>query len=152
MLFRSILTSNLGSQFLVDPALDESERHEAVMAVVRSSFKPEFLNRLDDIVMFQALSQDQLASIVELQVAAVQQRLAERRIVLDVSDEARAWLARNGFDPLFGARPLRRLVQTTIGDQLARAILGGSVRDGDTVAVTVQDDAIELGVAQPATA
>ena len=139
MLFRS-----LGSQFLVDPALDESERHEAVMAVLRSSFKPEFLNRLDDIVMFNALSQEQLGSIVELQVAAIQKRLSDRRIVLDVTDAARTWLATNGFDPLYGARPLRRLVQTSIGDQMARAILSGVVHDGDFVTVDVAGDGLSI--------
>jgi ATP-dependent Clp protease ATP-binding subunit ClpB len=139
-----ILTSNLGSQFLVDPALDESERNEAVMAVVRSSFKPEFLNRLDDIVMFNALSREQLSSIVELQVAAIQKRLNDRRIVVDVTDAAREWLATNGFDPLYGARPLRRLVQTSIGDQMARAILAGAVHDGDFVTVDVAGDGLSI--------
>jgi ATP-dependent Clp protease ATP-binding subunit ClpB len=147
-----ILTSNLGSHFLVDPELSSRERQEQVMSLVRASFKPEFLNRLDDVVMFAALTQDQLASIVELQVAAVQRRLTERRIVLDVSDAAREWLARNGFDPLYGARPLRRLVQTTIGDQLARAILAGSIVDGDTVHVEVRGDEIVLGAREHATA
>jgi ATP-dependent Clp protease ATP-binding subunit ClpB len=147
-----ILTSNLGSHLLVDPELSPQQRVEGVMAVVRAAFKPEFLNRLDDVVMFAALASEQLASIVELQVAAVQRRLAERRIVLDVTEAARQWLARNGFDPLYGARPLRRLVQTTIGDQLARAILAGTVVDGDTVQFDVRGDDVVLSTREHATA
>jgi ATP-dependent Clp protease ATP-binding subunit ClpB len=147
-----ILTSNLGSQFLVDPSLDVAEKDAAVMSVVRSSFKPEFLNRLDDIVMFQALTQEQLGSIVELQIGAIQKRLSDRRIVLEVSDTARDWLARNGFDPLYGARPLRRLVQTSIGDQMARAILAGTVHDGDVVEVDVLGDALVIKPKQAVTA
>jgi ATP-dependent Clp protease ATP-binding subunit ClpB len=138
-----ILTSNLGSQFLVDPALDEASKREAVMKVVNSSFKPEFLNRLDDIIMFDALSIEDLTRIVDLQVASLARRLTARRLNLEVSDSAREWLALTGFDPAYGARPLRRLVQREIGDQLARALLSGEIADGDTVAVdrAVQDGA-----------
>jgi ATP-dependent Clp protease ATP-binding subunit ClpB len=132
-----ILTSNLGSQFLIDPTLDEDAKHESVMAVVRQSFKPEFLNRLDEIVMFDALTQDELSHIVDLQIAELGRRLAARRITVEVSEAAHAWLARTGFDPLYGARPLRRLVQTSIGDPLARLLLSGEVLDGSTVAVDV---------------
>ena len=139
-----ILTSNLGSQFLVDPTLSVEAKHDAVMAVVRSAFKPEFLNRLDDTVMFDALSESDLAQIVDLQVAALDRRLAERRIRLDVGDDARAWLAREGFDPAFGARPLRRLVQSAIGDSLARLIIAGDVNDGDVLRVDLRDGALEL--------
>ncbi|MEO7752903.1 MAG: ATP-dependent chaperone ClpB [Terracoccus sp.] len=130
-----VLTSNLGSQFLVDPTLTPEAKHEAVLAVVRQAFKPEFLNRLDEIVVFDPLGREELAHIVELQVRAFGTRLADRRVTLTVTDTARDWLARTGYDPAYGARPLRRLVQREIGDRLARALLSGEVRDGATVAV-----------------
>ena len=135
-----ILTSNLGSQFLIDSSLTENEKRDGVMSVVRASFKPEFLNRLDDIVIFDQLGIEQLESIVGLQIAAIQNRLQDRRIILFVNDEAKAWLVRNGFDPIYGARPLRRLVQTAIGDQLAKSILAGEVIDGDRVEVQIGPD------------
>ena len=134
-----ILTSNLGSVHIVNPALDEGQRYEAVMATVRSAFKPEFLNRLDEVVFFNALDIEQIGSIVNIQVQALATRLASRRLTLDVTDAAREWLAIEGFDPLYGARPLRRLIQSAIGDQLAKELLAGKVRDGDTVLV----DAVE---------
>ncbi|WP_019175919.1 ATP-dependent chaperone ClpB [Brevibacterium ravenspurgense] len=130
-----ILTSNLGSQFMVDQTLDAKTKEESVMDVVRTAFKPEFLNRLDDVVMFDALSREDLARIVDLQINAMQQRLSDRRIVLDITPAASDYLAQEGYDPAFGARPLRRLVQRTIGDGLAKEILAGEVRDGDTVRV-----------------
>ena len=130
-----ILTSNLGSQFMVDQTLDAKTKEESVMDVVRTAFKPEFLNRLDDVVMFDALSREDLARIVDLQIEAMQQRLSDRRIVLDIMPAASDYLAQEGYDPAFGARPLRRLVQRTIGDGLAKEILAGEVRDGDTVRV-----------------
>lgn len=130
-----ILTSNLGSQFLVDQETDQRAKREAVMGVVNASFKPEFLNRLDDIVMFDPLSMEQLTSIVDLQIEALAERLSSRRLTLEVTDAAKEWLAFTGYDPAYGARPLRRLVQREIGDQLARALLGGEVTDGDTVLV-----------------
>ena len=135
-----MLTSNLGSQFLIDPTLSPEEKHDAVMATVRAAFKPEFLNRLDEIVVFDPLSQDELAHIVELQVRALATRLHDRRISLEVTEAARHWLADQGYDPAYGARPLRRLVQKEIGDRLARAILAGAVRDGDAVLVDVLPD------------
>ncbi|WP_058234416.1 ATP-dependent chaperone ClpB [Devriesea agamarum] len=135
-----ILTSNLGSHALQDSTLSESAKHEAVMGIVRSAFKPEFLNRLDDIVMFDSLTQSELGKIVTLQVKDVAKRLKDRRISLDVSDAATAWLAEKGFDPAYGARPLRRLVQKEIGDNLARLILEGKVRDGQTVQVDLAAD------------
>ncbi|SLM91966.1 ATP-dependent chaperone ClpB [Brachybacterium nesterenkovii] len=145
-----IMTSNLGAQFLQDQGLDRKAREEAVMSVVRASFKPEFLNRLDDVVMFDPLAPEDLARIVTLQVASVASRLADRRIALDVSDEATRWLAEKGFDPLYGARPLKRLVQKEIGDALARLVLRGEVHDGDTVRVDVDGgegaDALALSV------
>ena len=141
-----VLTSNLGSQALVDPILSDDEKHDAVMSVVRSAFKPEFLNRLDDVVFFDALTTDDLAHIVDIQVAGLAKRLAARRLTLDVQPAARDWLARNGFDLLYGARPLRRLVQSTIGDQLARELLGGVVRDGDVVVVDLHPAGTGLSV------
>jgi ATP-dependent Clp protease ATP-binding subunit ClpB len=141
-----VLTSNLGSHFLADPTLSPEAKQEAVMGVVRASFKPEFLNRLDDTVMFHPLGVEELSSIVTIQVESLAKRLRDRRLTLDVTPAARDWLALNGFDPAYGARPLRRLVQTAIGDQLAKAILSGAVADGDTVLVDVADDATSLSV------
>ncbi|MDP5228166.1 MULTISPECIES: ATP-dependent chaperone ClpB [Arthrobacter] len=141
-----VLTSNLGSQFLVDQTLDAQTKNTAVMDVVRASFKPEFLNRLDEVIMFDPLSVEQLNEIVEIQVKELAHRLRDRRLTLEVSDGARAWLAMTGYDPAFGARPLRRLVQKEIGDRLARAILGGEIVDGDTVAVDTSEDLGELSV------
>nr|WP_209311115.1 ATP-dependent chaperone ClpB [Streptomyces spiramenti] len=132
-----ILTSNLGSQHLLDPAADTGARREQVMAAVRSAFRPEFLNRLDDVVIFEPLRGDELSRIAQLQIDALQRRLRDRRLTLEVTPEALQWLAVEGNDPAYGARPLRRLVQTAIGDRLAREILSGDIRDGDTVAVDV---------------
>ena len=130
-----IMTSNLGSQFLTNDSLNDDEKHTAVMDAVRAHFKPEFLNRLDEIIMFDPLTRDELGGIVDLQVAQVADRLKDRRVKLDVTDAAREWLADMGYDPAYGARPLRRLVQTEVGDQLARMILAGDVHDGDTIVV-----------------
>ncbi len=141
-----ILTSNLGSQFIADPTLTADQRRESVMAAVRASFKPEFVNRLDEIVVFDALGPDELARITALQVRRLADRLADRRIVLDVSEEATDWLARTGYDPVYGARPLRRLVQSAIGDPLARLVLAGDVPDGATVRVGVAADGHGLTV------
>ena len=139
-----VMTSNLGSQFLVDPLLEPDAKRDAVMAAVRQAFKPEFLNRLDEVVLFDPLSRDELADIVHLQVRTLGTRLRDRRITLEVTDEATAWLAEQGFDPAYGARPLRRLVQREIGDRLATALLAGSVRDGDTVTVDRGEDGLTL--------
>ena len=130
-----IMTSNLGSQFLVNEDMDADAKKKAVMDAVHMNFKPEFLNRLDDIVMFHPLTREELGGIVDIQVKGVAQRLTDRRITLDVADSAREWLANTGYDPAYGARPLRRLVQTEVGDQLARMLLAGKVHDGDTVLV-----------------
>ncbi|GHM76694.1 ATP-dependent chaperone ClpB [Bifidobacterium longum] len=130
-----IMTSNLGSQFLVNEDMDADAKKKAVMDAVHMNFKPEFLNRLDDIVMFHPLTREELGGIVDIQVAGVAQRLTDRRITLDVTASAREWLANTGYDPAYGARPLRRLVQTEVGDQLARMLLAGKVHDGDTVLV-----------------
>lgn len=134
-----VLTSNLGSQLIADQSVPEDARRQAVMEVVRGHFKPEFLNRLDDVVVFRALGSDELAGIVDIQVGVLARRLAARRLALEVTDAAREWLAINGFDPVYGARPLRRLVQSAIGDQLARALLAGDIRDGDEVLVDCPD-------------
>ncbi len=130
-----ILTSNLGSQFLADQTLDAQAKEDAVMAAVRTAFKPEFLNRLDDVVLFHALSLEDIGQIVDLQVANLAKRLSDRRLVLDVTPAAKEWLAIEGYDPAYGARPLRRLVQKEIGDQLARLLLSGQAHDGDTIVV-----------------
>jgi ATP-dependent Clp protease ATP-binding subunit ClpB len=141
-----VLTSNLGSAYLVDPTLGAEQRREMVLATVRESFKPEFLNRLDEVVVFDALSTDDLARIVDLQVDALARRLAARRLQLEVTPAARDWLARTGFDPVYGARPLRRLVQSAVGDPMARALLAGEIRDGDSVHVDVAEDGQSLVV------
>jgi ATP-dependent Clp protease ATP-binding subunit ClpB len=142
-----ILTSNLGSGYLVDPTIEPVAAREQVMGLVRSTFKPEFLNRLDEVVIFDALSTEDLVRIVELQVELLRKRLAGRRLELEVTDEARAWLARIGYDPVYGARPLRRLVQSAIGDPLARALLAGEIHDGGTVKVDVlpSGDGLQVG-------
>jgi ATP-dependent Clp protease ATP-binding subunit ClpB len=144
-----LLTSNLGSLFINDPTLDEDAKRGAALEAARGHFKPEFLNRLDDIVVFNSLGSEALASIVDLQVSRLAARLADRRLTLEVTAAAREWLAVSGFDPVYGARPLRRLVQTAIGDSLARALLSGEIRDGDVVLVDVSDDNTALVVKSP---
>ena len=139
-----ILTSNLGSQFLVDPDLNWDEKERAVNETVRKAFKPEFVNRLDDIVVFSALSQEDLGQIVELYIDRLQKRLGERRLELAVTPQARTWLAERGYDPIYGARPLRRLMQHEIDDRLATAILGGTIRDGDIVRVDLDGDQLTV--------
>jgi ATP-dependent Clp protease ATP-binding subunit ClpB len=134
-----ILTSNLGSNLIADPLLSEDQRREAVLAVVRQHFKPEFLNRLDDIVVFHALTGPDLRAIVDIQLGLLRRRLADRRLDLRVSDPAREWLAQHGYDPIYGARPLRRLAQAAIGDRLAKALLAGEIRDGDAVVVELAE-------------
>lgn len=137
-----ILTSNLGSQFMADATIDPESTREKVMGIVRQAFRPEFLNRLDDIVMFEPLTQDQLTKIVEIQLSRLDRRLASRRITLEVSDAAKQWLGTTGFDPVYGARPLRRLIQTTLEDQLAKKLLAGELHDGTTVRVDVDQSGI----------
>jgi len=143
-----ILTSNLGSQYLIDPTLAWDDKEQAVLGAVRQAFKPEFVNRLDDIVVFSSLSEEELAEIVNLYIDRLSVRLHDRRLQLGVTPDARAWLAERGYDPLYGARPLRRLMQHEIDDRLARALLTGAVRDGDTVVVGLADDGEELVVAR----
>ncbi|MDN5748254.1 MAG: ATP-dependent chaperone ClpB [Pseudonocardia sp.] len=151
-----VLTSNLGSGSAQD--LDDAARREVVMAAVQRHFKPEFLNRLDDVVVFHALSTEELTHIVDIQLDVLRTRLAKRRLTLEVSDAGREWLAMNGFDPVYGARPLRRLVQSAIGDQLAKELLSGDVREGDTVRVDLDPGAgggtggLVVGRAVPASA
>ena len=141
-----ILTSNLGSQFIADPAIDDADKREKVMAVVRATFKPEFLNRLDEVIIFDALTTAELTEIVDLQVTRLGSRLANRRLTLSVSPEAKEWLALTGFDPVYGARPLRRLIQSSIGDKLARGLLAGEISDGDTVVVDLDEATDSLTV------
>jgi len=148
-----ILTSNLGSTFIADPALDDAAKKDAVMSVVRSTFKPEFLNRLDDIILFDSLSTEDLTEIVELQINRLERRLSGRRLTLHVTPAAKEWLALSGFDPVNGARPLRRLIQSAIGDQLARKLLAGEITDGAAVRVDLDPEADALTVsAQPSPA
>lgn len=135
-----IMTSNLGSHALADQSMDEKAKHEAVMNVVRAQFRPEFLNRLDEIVMFTPLTRENLAKIVDINLARVNKRLADRRISIEMSDNAKAWLANTGYDPTYGARPLRRLIQTSVEDQLARKLLAGQVPDGSVVHMGVASD------------
>jgi ATP-dependent Clp protease ATP-binding subunit ClpB len=135
-----ILTSNLGSQFLIDQELSDLEKRQLVMDTVRASFKPEFLNRLDDVVIFDALSKEELGSIVDLNIDRLTARLEQKRITLGVTPAARLWLADHGYDPVYGARPLRRLIQREVEDRLANLLLAGEVVDGSFVTVEVQDD------------
>jgi ATP-dependent Clp protease ATP-binding subunit ClpB len=144
-----IMTSNLGSQYLSNPALNADTKREAVMGVVRQAFKPEFLNRLDEIVIFDALGTAELTRIVDIQLKRLNQRLADRRIEVDVTQAGKDWLALTGFDPVYGARPLKRLVQTTIEDTLARKVLAGEIVDGDTIAFDVNADQTGLVAVQP---
>ncbi|NLI85963.1 MAG: ATP-dependent chaperone ClpB [Propionibacterium sp.] len=141
-----IMTSNLGSNFLADPAMSEKAKNEAVMNVVRKAFRPEFLNRLDEIVMFSPLSREDLAAIVDINLDRINRRLAERRIAVEVSEDGRRWLSNRGYDPVYGARPLRRLLQTTVEDQLARKVLAGDVTDGQTVrfGVPPESDGLQI--------
>jgi ATP-dependent Clp protease ATP-binding subunit ClpB len=141
-----IMTSNLGSQFLIDSELDANQKREAVLLAVRTSFKPEFLNRLDDVVIFDALSKEELGFIVDLNIDKLTQRLEERRLTLGVSPAARLWLAENGYDPVYGARPLRRLMQKEIDDRLANLLLAGEVSDGSFVRVDVAENQEALSV------
>jgi ATP-dependent Clp protease ATP-binding subunit ClpB len=147
-----ILTSNLGSSFIADPSIDEKAKREAVMNAVRASFKPEFLNRLDDVIIFDALSTSELSRIVDIQVDRLGRRLSARRLTLSVTPAAKEWLALTGFDPVYGARPLRRLVQSAIGDKLAKALLSGGITDGDEVVVDLDpaSDGLTVQAATPA--
>ena len=141
-----ILTSNLGSTYLIDPTIEQEQQRELVLGAVRAAFKPEFLEPLDEVVVFDALSTDDLAQIVDLQVGLMAKRLAGRRLTLEVSPDARDWLARTGYDPAYGARPLRRLIQSAIGDQLAKALLAGEIRDGGAVGVDLDQGGAGLTV------
>jgi ATP-dependent Clp protease ATP-binding subunit ClpB len=141
-----ILTSNLGSQYIADPNLDDVATKEKVMTVVQATFKPEFLNRLDDVIVFDALTTAELTEIVDLQVQRLAARLAGRRLTLEVTPAAREWLAVTGFDPVYGARPLRRLIQSAIGDKLARELIAGEITDGDTVLADLDEEAYALTV------
>ncbi|HET9128290.1 MAG TPA: AAA family ATPase, partial [Propionibacteriaceae bacterium] len=139
-----IMTSNLGSQFLADPTMDEKAKHDAVMGVVRQAFRPEFLNRLDEVVFFDPLTTEDLTRIVDITLARVNRRLADRRISIEVTPAGKDWLALSGFDPVYGARPLRRLVQTTVEDLMARKLLSGDITDGDRVRFDVEGDGLAI--------
>ncbi|MEI6362695.1 MAG: ATP-dependent chaperone ClpB [Actinomycetes bacterium] len=141
-----ILTSNMGSQFLVDLTVPFEQRKEQVLAIVRQQFRPEFLNRLDAMVTFEPLDHAELSKVAAIQMQQLQRRLDDRRISLELTDEAMKWLVNKGFDPIYGARPLRRLVQTAVGDKLAKGILSGDIRDGDQVLVGVLPDGSDLTV------
>jgi ATP-dependent Clp protease ATP-binding subunit ClpB len=141
-----IMTSNIGSQFLIDPELSAEQKRQGVLDMVRASFKPEFLNRLDDIVIFDALSMEELGSIVDLQVDRLTERLEQRRLTLGVTPAARLWLAEHGYDPVYGARPLRRLMQKEIDDRLANLILAGAIADGSIVRVNVAENQESLAI------
>jgi ATP-dependent Clp protease ATP-binding subunit ClpB len=145
-----IMTSNLGSSLLTDIVESEDVGRERVLAAVREAFKPEFLNRLDEILVFHRLSREDLARIVDIQVARLQARLADRRLTLELTPAAKAWLAERGYDPAYGARPLRRLVAKAIGDELARRLLAGELTDGDTVLVDADGDRLTFTRRQPA--
>ena len=142
-----ILTSNLGSQYLSDPTLDAQAKRNAVMGVVRQAFRPEFLNRLDEIVMFDQLTPEDLARIVDISLERLNRRLSDRRITLQVTPQAKEWLASNGFDPVYGARPLRRLIQSSIEDLLARQLLAGQIEDGTGVTIDLAGDGTGLYLA-----
>ena len=135
-----ILTSNMGSQFLVDTDVPFDERKDQVLGVVRQQFRPEFVNRLDAMIMFNPLDRAELMRIARIQIEQLQRRLDERRISIELTEDAQQWLVNTGFDPIYGARPLRRLVQTAVGDKLAVAILSGDVKDGDSMTVGVDPD------------
>ncbi len=141
-----VLTSNIGAQYLVEQK--EGEETEAVrdevMAEVRTKFRPEFLNRLDDIILFHRLQRADMAKIVDIQFSRLQKLLVDRKIKLELDDSARTWLANRGYDPAYGARPLKRVIQRNVQDQLAEQILAGGVQDGDTVQVSVRDGALTI--------
>ncbi|TVQ54244.1 MAG: ATP-dependent chaperone ClpB, partial [Rhodobacteraceae bacterium] len=142
-----ILTSNLGAEFLtaLPDGAGVGQARDDVMAMVRAHFRPEFLNRLDEIVLFERLSREHMTGIVDIQLAILAKRLAERKIALDVSDDAKAWLGDKGYDPVYGARPLKRVIQKALQDPLAEAILSGTVADGDTMPVSVGPDGLIVG-------
>ena len=141
-----VLTSNLGAPYIADPTLSPQVRRDSVMVAVRDAFKPEFLNRLDDVLVFDQLGRDDLTRIVDIQINRLRRRLADRRIALTVTHDALSWLADAGYDPVYGARPLRRLVQTGHGDQLARELLAGQIKDGDEVVVDLDERPSRLSV------
>jgi ATP-dependent Clp protease ATP-binding subunit ClpB len=134
-----IMTSNLGSEF-INPDLPDEAVESRVMDAVRTHFRPEFLNRIDDVIVFHRLTKDDLRQIAAIQFSGFEERLADRRIEIELSDEAADWLTENGYDAVYGARPLKRLLQTAIADPLALAILDGTFRDGDTILVTADGD------------
>jgi ATP-dependent Clp protease ATP-binding subunit ClpB len=144
-----IMTSNLGSYVYADPTASLEDRREKVLAEVRATFRPEFLNRVDEVIVFQPLGRDEIAQIVDIQLRALEQRLAARKLAVELSDAARDYLADKGFDPTYGARPLKRLIQREVQDALAMKLLAGEIREGDTVEIDRSADGLEFPVADP---
>jgi ATP-dependent Clp protease ATP-binding subunit ClpB len=142
-----IMTSNLGSYVFNDPTASAEERTEKVMADVRATFRPEFVNRVDEIIVFSPLGREQIGQILDIQIGLLQQRLASRRLTVELTDGAREYLANKGFDPAYGARPLKRLIQREVQDRLATMLLGGEMRDGDHVVIDAADGGLVFGVA-----
>ncbi|MCB2125544.1 MAG: AAA family ATPase, partial [Rhodobacteraceae bacterium] len=142
-----VLTSNLGSQALsqLPEGVDASEAKREVMEAVRMHFRPEFLNRLDDMIIFDRLTRGDMTGIVDIQLRRLEKRLAQRKIALDLAADAKKWLADAGYDPVYGARPLKRVIQRDLQDPLAEMILAGEVRDGDTVSVDAGPEGLVLG-------
>jgi ATP-dependent Clp protease ATP-binding subunit ClpB len=141
-----ILTSNIGAQYLVEQKEGEDTEavRDEVMAEVRARFRPEFLNRLDEIILFHRLQRSDMGKIVDIQMSRLQKLVDDRKITIELDDAARTWLANRGYDPAYGARPLKRVIQKQVQDPLAEQILAGGVKDGDTVKVSVRDGAITI--------
>ena len=140
-----IMTSNLGSEYMTDASEDVTAVRDQVLGAVRATFRPEFLNRIDDIILFHRLRRDQMTAIVDIQMVRLQKLLADRKITLVLDDKAKTWLANQGFDPAYGARPLKRVIQRSVQDPLAEAILAGEVKDGETVRVTAKGEGLMVG-------
>ena len=145
-----IMTSNLGGYVFADPTTGPEDRREKVLAEVRATFRPEFLNRVDEIIVFSPLGRDEIAQIVDIQLRLLQERLAARRLTVRLTDAARDHLADMGFDPTYGARPLKRLIQREIQNALAMKLLAGEIREGDEVEIDRGAEGLEFRVAEPA--
>jgi ATP-dependent Clp protease ATP-binding subunit ClpB len=144
-----IMTSNLGGYVFADPSVSQEDRREKVMADVRATFRPEFVNRVDEIVVFEPLGREEIAQIVEIQLRHLERRLAERKLHIVLTDAAREYLADKGYDPSYGARPLKRLIQREVQDPLAMKLLAGEVREGDTIEIDRGPEGLQFTVAEP---